>query len=106
MKDILIGGLDIGTSGCKIVLYDARGQFVRDEYTEYDVTRKGGLHEIDACAVFAAVKKVIKAADCKNTAAIAATSFGETFACLIKMMSRARRQCFIPTRAEKSSAGG
>lgn len=84
MKDILIGGLDIGTSGCKIVLYDAEGRFVRGEYTEYDIMRKGGLHEIDACAVFAAVKKVIKAADCKNTAAIAVTSFGETFAMLDK----------------------
>ena len=44
MKDILIGGLDIGTSGCKIVLYDAKGRFVRGEYTEYDVMRKGGPH--------------------------------------------------------------
>lgn len=84
MKDILIGGLDIGTSGCKIALYDAEGQFVRDEYTEYDVSRRGGLHEIDAQVVFDAVKKVIKTADCKNTVAIAITSFGETFTMLDK----------------------
>ena len=84
MEDILVGGLDIGTSGCKIALYDAEGRFVRDEYCEYDVSRKGGLHEIDVCAVYDSVKKVIKAADCKNAAAIAVTSFGETFAMLDK----------------------
>ena len=80
--NVLIGGLDIGTSGCKIVLYDADGNFVRDEYTEYNVSRNGGMHEIDAKEIFNAVKKVIKAADCKNTAAIAVTSFGETFTML------------------------
>ena len=81
---IWLGGLDIGTSGCKIVLYDANGNFVRDAYAEYNVSRTGGMHEIDAKEVFYAVKKVIKAADCRNTAAIAVTSFGETFTMLDK----------------------
>ena len=36
-NNVLIGGLDIGTSGCKIALYDTDGNFVRDEYTEYNV---------------------------------------------------------------------
>lgn len=40
---ILVGGLDIGTSGCKIVLYDADGNFVRDAYAAYDVSRTGGM---------------------------------------------------------------
>ena len=81
-NNVLIGGLDIGTSGCKIALYDTDGNFVRDEYTEYNVSRNGGNHEIDVKEVFNAVKKVIKAANCKNTAAIAVTSFGETFTML------------------------
>ena len=29
---VLVGGLDIGTSGCKLVLYDESGSFVRDAY--------------------------------------------------------------------------
>lgn len=81
---IWLGGLDIGTSGCKIVLYDADGNFVRDAYAEYNVSRTGGMHEIDAKEIFHAVKRVIKAADCRNTAAIAVTSFGETFTMLDK----------------------
>ena len=81
---ILVGGLDIGTSGCKIVLYDADGNFVRDAYAAYDVSRTGGMHEMDAKEIFRAVKQVIKAADCRNAAAIAVTSFGETFAMLDK----------------------
>lgn len=82
MKNILVGGLDIGTSGCKIALYNENGEFVRDAYTEYDVSRQNGLHEIDALKIFETVKKVIKAAADKNIAAIAVTSFGETFAML------------------------
>lgn len=84
MKDVLIGGLDVGTSGCKIVLYDSEGRFVRDEYAEYDVLRKNGLHEVDVNVIFNAVKNVIKAVDCRSTAAIAITSFGETFVMLDK----------------------
>lgn len=82
MNDILIGGLDIGTSGCKLALYDSRGNFVRDAYTEYNISRRGGHHEIDVSVIFNSVKKVIKNADCKQTAAIAVTSFGETFTML------------------------
>ena len=36
-NNVWFGGLDIGTSGCKIVLYDADGSFVRDAYAEYNV---------------------------------------------------------------------
>lgn len=81
---VLVGGLDIGTSGCKLVLYDESGSFVRDAYAAYDVARTGGMHEMDAKEIFQAVKKVIKAADCRNAAAIAVTSFGETFTMLDK----------------------
>lgn len=82
MEKVLAGGLDIGTSGCKIALYDENCAFVRDAYCPYDVSRSGGLHEIDVTAVFDAVKKVIKEADCSAVSAIAVTSFGETFTML------------------------
>ena len=52
-----IGGLDIGTSGCKIAVYDENGKFVKCEYTEYDVSRSGGLHEIDPTEIFDCVKR-------------------------------------------------
>lgn len=82
MDSILVGGLDIGTSGCKIALYDEKGAFVREAYCPYDVSRNGGLHEIDPGAIFSAVKKVIKEARCSAVSAIAVTSFGETFTML------------------------
>ena len=39
MEKVLAGGLDIGTSGCKIALYDENCAFVRDAYCPYDVSR-------------------------------------------------------------------
>ncbi len=77
-----VGGLDIGTSGCKIAVYDQNGKFVKCEYTEYNVKREGGLHEIDPEEIFASVKKVISSLNIYDLAAIAVTSFGETFAML------------------------
>lgn len=76
------GGIDIGTSGCKITLYDEKGCFVRDAYKEYDVSRKSGLHEIDVGVIWEAVKQVIKTAADEDISAIAVTSFGETFTML------------------------
>ncbi len=72
-------GLDIGTTGCKVVLYDEKGNFVRKVYKEYEVSRKNGLHEIDGAAIWEAVKYVLKNADLSSAAALAVTSFGESF---------------------------
>lgn len=77
-----IGGLDIGTSGCKVVLFDETGTAVQSAYREYDVNRRNGLHEIDAEAVWESVKTVLKETACEEIGAIAVTSFGETFVML------------------------
>lgn len=77
-----IGGIDIGTSGCKIAVYDETGKFVKCEYIEYDVKRSGGLHEIDPEEIFSCVKKLISRLNIFDLAAIAVTSFGETFVML------------------------
>lgn len=77
-----VGGLDIGTSGCKIVLYDENGTFGGGFYKEYDVKRDSGLHEIDAEEIFASVCDILSQAAKKEIAAIAVTSFGETFTIL------------------------
>ncbi len=82
---MLIGGLDIGTSGCKISLYGEDGSFFSDTYREYDVTRSGGRDEIDPRAIYAAVLSVLKSAaeEAKDKiGAIAVTSFGEAFTVL------------------------
>ena len=76
------GGLDIGTSGCKIVLYNEKGEHSKSAYKEYNVKRTSGLHEIDSKEIFESVKSVIKEVACKELASIAVTSFGETFVML------------------------
>lgn len=54
-----IGGLDVGTTGCKITVYSEKGELVHDIYKEYEVNRKNGEHEIDAEAIFESVCYVI-----------------------------------------------
>lgn len=79
-----IGGLDIGTSGCKIVIYDEHGNFIKSEYKAYEVKRGGGLSEIDPEEILSSVKEIIKRLEISEISAIAITSFGETFAMLDK----------------------
>lgn len=78
-----LGGLDIGTTGCKLTVYDDKGNFISNSYKEYEVTRKNGEHEIDAEVIFASVCHVIKDTTKNHEVnAIGVTSFGETFVAL------------------------
>ena len=80
---MLIGGLDVGTTGCKLSVYDDKGNFVANSYREYEVSRKSGSHEVDPDMIFASVCEVISDIASKHDlAAIGVTSFGESFAVL------------------------
>ena len=80
---MLIGGLDIGTTGCKLSVYDEIGTFVFNSYQEYSVERKNGIHEFHADTIFSAVMKVIEVATKQHElSAIGVTSFGESFVAL------------------------
>lgn len=79
-----IGGLDIGTTGCKIVLFDEFGKQAMTAYREYEVKRNQGLHEVDIPAVFNAIKEVLAETAEYEISAIGITSFGETFVMLDK----------------------
>ena len=80
---MIIGGLDVGTTGCKLTAYNSNGEFVAGAYKEYEVSRRNGEHEIDADGIFRAVCEVIKevAGKCEISA-IGITTFGETFVAL------------------------
>lgn len=80
VKSTLIGGLDVGTSGCKLTVYNCSGEYVCNEYVEYNVSRRNGEHEIDASEIYKAVCKVISqsAKRCGNLSAVGVTTFGET----------------------------
>lgn len=78
-----IGGLDVGTTGCKLSVYDDGGIFVCESYREYEVNRRNGAHEIDAEAIFSAVCEVLRDTAGKHPLeAVGVTTFGETFVVL------------------------
>lgn len=75
-----IAGLDIGTTGCKVTIYDYEGKFSDRFYQNYPVMRTTGEHEVDALAIWKGVEKVIKEAALKypEITGIGVTSFGES----------------------------
>ncbi|VBB04933.1 Hypothetical protein LUCI_0139 [Lucifera butyrica] len=75
-----IGGIDIGTTGCKCTVYDEAGVFLAQSYQEYDLSRNAGEHELDPLVVWDSVQKVLSdiAPKCGALQAIGVTSFGET----------------------------
>ena len=83
---MFLGGLDVGTTGCKLTVYDDKGEFCSNYYKEYDVSRVKGAHELDPETVFESVCDVIKRTTENNVKvdAIGVTTFGETFAALDK----------------------
>lgn len=80
---MIIGGLDVGTTGCKIVLYNNDAELLDTYYCEYNATHKNGQHEIDFTDVKSGVLGLLKSAVSEyRIDALGVTSFGETFAML------------------------
>ncbi len=80
---MVIGGLDVGTTGCKIALYDENGAHLHTYYQEYDVRRNGGEHEISFLDVKVGVLALLKQAVSEyRVEALGVTSFGESFVML------------------------
>lgn len=76
-----IGGLDIGTTGCKLTVFDEQGTYLGKAYRDYPVRRAVGGHEIDVSAIMDGVYTVIveMAAQYPDLVGIGVTSFGEAF---------------------------
>lgn len=83
---MFLGGLDIGTTGCKLTVYDDGGNWITNAYQEYEITRSSGAHEIDASVIWNGVCQVMKEAanEVPELAAVGVTSFGESFVMLDK----------------------
>ena len=81
---MFLAGLDIGTTGCKVAVYSANGDYLGKVYQDYPVQRTTSEHEVDAKAISDAVKSVIRqaAAQYPQIGGIGVTSFGETFVLL------------------------
>ena len=76
-----IAGLDIGTTGCKLTVFDENGCYLGKTYRDYPILRAVSGHEIDISAMMESVYAVIgeMAAKYPDIAGIGVTSFGETF---------------------------
>ena len=73
-----IAGLDIGTTGCKLTVFEENGQMLEKAYRDYPVRRAVSGHEMDASAIMDGVIGVIRelAPRHPDLAAIGVTSFG------------------------------
>lgn len=76
-----IAGLDIGTTGCKLTIFDEKGKYLDKAYQDYPVSRGSSEHEADAEKIMDGVYDVIREMSCKydDIAGIGVTSFGESF---------------------------
>ncbi|MBR7077856.1 MAG: carbohydrate kinase, partial [Clostridia bacterium] len=76
-----IAGLDIGTTGCKITVFDENGAKTGSEYRAYPASRLKSTHELDAFALRDSILEVVTAAAVRfpDIKGIGVTSFGESF---------------------------
>ena len=76
-----IAGLDIGTTGCKLTVFDESGRDLGKAYRDYPVRRQVSGHEIDISVVMDSVYAVIRemTKQYPDIGGIGVTSFGETF---------------------------
>ena len=54
-------GLDIGTTGCKLTVFDERGERIGKAYREYPAAREISRHEVDISAMTDSVFAVMMA---------------------------------------------
>lgn len=77
---IALGGLDIGSTGCKVTVYDAEGHYLYRTYRDYRVSRNVGEHEVRAEEIWQGVCEVLREAAFRypELRALGVTSFGES----------------------------
>ncbi len=76
-----IGGLDIGTTGCKLTVYNEDGRLLATAYRDYPVSRSTSAHEINPDDIWNSVKTVTEElTKSLKIDAMGVTSFGESFA--------------------------
>lgn len=95
---MLLGGLDIGTTGCKITVYTSDGKLLKRFYQDYPLSRSTDVHEVDAQDIWEAVQQVLADAFAvyPDIRSIGVTSFGETFV-LLDENDRPLRRCMLYT---------
>lgn len=80
-------GLDVGTSGCKLITYDLDGNALSTSSAAYQELGDQGYREVDPLTVWDAVKKVLSDSFQKcpdKIEALAIASLGESIVCMDK----------------------
>ena len=82
MKDTYLLGVDVGTSGCKAVVFDSGGKQIANEYREYSlIFPRDGWMELSpdtvTPAIFDCIKQCTSNCDASKIAALAVSSQGE-----------------------------
>lgn len=75
-------GIDVGTTGCKVALFSLHGEMLASAYREYDPqSPQAGWAELDAAAIWEAVKAAIRSVTAANPKAeikaLSVSSLGE-----------------------------
>lgn len=84
-KIMSIAGIDVGTSGCKIVVYDTNGNVLSSAKRTYPEMGDHGYREISPDIVLQMVKEIIRevTSNCiDKIEALAVASLGESIVCL------------------------
>ncbi|NBK93553.1 carbohydrate kinase [bacterium 1XD21-13] len=79
-----LGGIDIGTTGCKMTVYEEDGTYLSTFSSAYPFSRSAGIHFFDAGIIIEAVVDVLQKAilEIPTLHAIGISSFGEAFVLL------------------------
>lgn len=79
-----LAGLDIGTTGCKLCVFDPEGTLLGSVYRAYPARRTQAAHEVDAGAIWEAARQALAEAarQYAGIGGLGVTSFGETFVLL------------------------
>ena len=93
---MLLAGLDIGSTGCKVAVYRDNGEFLGKTYRDYPVQRVNSEHEVDPAAIWQGVKEAVKEAADRwpGISGLGVTSFGETFVLLESGYSQITEKMF------------
>lgn len=81
---MIYGGLDVGTSGCKLSLFDAKGFLLQRFEAGYSEQRQSGQREINPLDVQNGIHGILEQAAALNEpiAAIAVAGIGESIVCV------------------------
>ena len=85
MRDMWYAGVDVGTSGCKMLVYDLTGSIVFQVSRQYRETGTAGTRELDPYVVIRSLLEVFRAAGTACGAkirALAVASLGESVVCM------------------------